>query len=57
MLLVLVLTFKKNICKHMMGIAILEGKYHVPDQAKDIPVNEKRKRGRPAKARKALIVQ
>ncbi len=40
-----------------MGIAILEGKYHVPDQSKDIPISEKSKRERPAKARKALIVQ
>jgi hypothetical protein len=41
----------------LVPIAILESKYVVTDEAKTIPINQKRKRGRTAKAQKALIVQ
>jgi hypothetical protein len=40
-----------------MGVAIIENMYIVPDEAKTIPINRKRKRGRPAKVKKALIVE
>ncbi len=44
---------------HLMGVAIIENMYIVPDEAscKTIPINRKRKRGRPAKVKKALIVE
>ena len=48
---------KKNICKHIVGIAILKGFCDVPVEAKCIPIGAKPKRGRPSKAKKAFIVQ
>ena len=49
--------FKSYICKHICGIAIIQNLLAVPPEAKNIPLGEKRKRGRPPKAKKALIVQ
>jgi len=50
--------FKKSYtCKHIVGIAILTKILQVPPEAKNIPIGTKRKRGRPAKAKKALVVQ
>ena len=50
--------FNKNyICKHVVGMAI-RLKYCKPaPAAKIVPIGEKRKRGRPAKAKPALLVQ
>ncbi|CAF1274703.1 unnamed protein product [Adineta steineri] len=50
--------FMKNfICKHVAGMSI-RLKYCKPSAAaKTIPIGEKRKRGRPSKARPALLVQ
>ena len=47
--------FCKNYkCKHVLGIAIRLKKVEVPPAAKNVPLGEKRKRGRPSKASKAL---
>jgi uncharacterized Zn finger protein len=50
--------FLKNyICKNVVGTAI-RLKYCKPSTAaKTVPLGEKRKRGRPAKAKTALLVQ
>ncbi|XP_049880295.1 uncharacterized protein LOC126376791 [Pectinophora gossypiella] len=49
--------FNLYICKHVIGLAI-RLKYVVPPlEAKNIPIGEKRKRGRPSKAKRALIIQ
>ena len=48
---------KQYVCKHILGIAINEGLYDVRPEAKNIPIGEKRKRGRPQRAKRALIVQ
>jgi uncharacterized Zn finger protein len=47
---------KSQICKHVVGIAITRKDYEVPPAAKSVPLGEKRKRGRPAKAKKALLI-
>jgi len=48
--------FKKEyICKHVMGIAISMNKFIVPDNAKNVELGTMRKRGRSAKATKALL--
>lgn len=49
--------FKDNICKNIVGIAIRLKYIDVPIEEKLIPIGSKRKRGRPAKTRRALIVQ
>jgi hypothetical protein len=49
--------FKSYIYKHVCGIAIIQNLFAVPPEAKNIPLGEKFKRGRPAKAKNALIVQ
>ena len=48
---------KQYMCKHVLGIAIIKHKYRFPDEAKTIPLTEKRKRGGLAKSKKALVVQ
>lgn len=48
---------KKFMCKHILGIAIRLKYCCVPQEAKNLPIGSKRKRGRPAKAKKALLVQ
>ena len=49
--------FLKNyICKHLIGIAIRLKMVKPPPAAKDVPINEKRKRGRPKRATRALLV-
>ena len=48
---------KKYICKHITGLAIINKLLVVPPEAKNVPIGTKRKRGRPDKAKKALIVQ
>jgi hypothetical protein len=49
--------FKMYMCKHVIGLSI-RLKYTVPPvEAKNIPLGQKRKRGRPSKAKPALIIQ
>lgn len=49
--------FRKYMCKHILGLAI-RLKYAAPPlEAKNIPIGQKRKRGRPSKAKRALIIQ
>ena len=48
---------KQYICKHIVGIAILRNYFQVSAEAKTVPLGQKRKRGRPAATKKALIVQ
>jgi hypothetical protein len=50
--------FLKNyICKHIVGMAIRLKHCKPPPAAKTVPIGEKRKRGRPAKAKTALLLQ
>ena len=50
--------FMKNyLCKHLIGIAIRGNYCKAPKAIKDVFVGQKKKRGRPAKARKALAIQ
>lgn len=44
-------------CKHIVGMYIRLKLLPVPPEAKQIPMGQKRKRGRPAKAKRALMVQ
>ena len=43
-------------CKHIIGLAIRLKSAKPPPAAKDVPIGEKRKRGRPKQAKKALII-
>lgn len=47
---------KRFLCKHVMGLAIRLKYAKPPPSAKNIPLGEKRKRGRPKKATRALLV-
>lgn len=49
--------FKLFVCAHIIGIAIRLKCAAPPAEAKTIPIGEKRKRGRPAKAKPALTRQ
>ena len=50
--------FLKNyICKHIVGIAIRLKYCKSPATAKLVLINQKRKSGRPAKAKTALLIQ
>ncbi len=48
--------FKTFLCKHIIGLAIRLKYVKPPPEAKQIPIGEKRKRGRPKKAGKALLI-
>lgn len=48
---------KTFMCKHVLGIAIRLKLVTPSFEAKQIPIGEKRKRGRPKKAKKALLKQ
>lgn len=48
---------KHYLCKHLVGLAIRLKYVQPPSEPRAIPIGMKRKRGRPAKAKKALIVQ
>ena len=48
---------KKYMCKHLVGVALRRKYVKAPPSAKDIPIGEKRKRGRPKKSTKALLTQ
>ncbi|XP_077289789.1 uncharacterized protein LOC143913700 [Arctopsyche grandis] len=48
---------KKNVCVHSLGIFIRLGKEKVPNEAKsNLPLGQKRKRGRPIRAKKAILI-
>lgn len=49
--------FKLYICAHIIGIAIRLKIVIAPAEAKSLPIGQKRKRGRPAKAKSALVRQ
>lgn len=49
--------YKLFICEHVVGIALRMKWTTPPPEAKNLPLGEKRKRGRPAKAKRALIQQ
>lgn len=46
--------FKEYLCGHLIGIVLRLKIISAPVEAKTIPIGQKRKRGRPAKARSAL---
>jgi len=49
---------KHNICKHALGMLIRLKVVQAPeDTNKSIPLGQKRKRGRPAKVKRDLLVQ
>jgi len=48
---------KNYICKHVVGMDIRLKHCKPPSAAKTVLIREKRKRGRPAKAKMALLVQ
>ena len=48
---------KNDSCKHILGLAIRLKYCEPPVQAKKGPLGTKRKRGRPALAKKALLTQ
>ncbi len=51
-------SFLKNyICKHIIGMSIRLKYCKPPPEAKNVEIGTKRKRGRPSKAKKALLVQ
>ena len=47
---------KKSQCKHSLGMLIRLKPREAPEAARSLPLGQKRKRGRPAKAKRALIV-
>ena len=47
---------KKRQCKHALGIKIRRKEVAVPPEAKSVPLGQRRKRGRPSKAKQALLV-
>lgn len=48
---------KTYICKHIIGLAVKLNIFELTPQAKSLPLGVKRKRGRPALAKKALVTQ
>jgi len=48
---------KQYKCKHVYGVDIYQKLIEAPEQTKTVPIGQKRKRGRPALARKALLPQ
>lgn len=49
--------FKIYMCVHILGISLRMKFVIAPDEAKALPLGQKRKRGRPALAKAALVVQ
>ncbi|CAF4450207.1 unnamed protein product [Rotaria socialis] len=49
--------FKKLMCKHVVGMAIRLNHCKPPPAAKNVKIGEKRRRGRPSKSKKALLIQ
>jgi hypothetical protein len=50
-------SLKMRLCKHILGMAGRLGYVKLPAVAKNIPIGQRRKRGRPSKSKKALIRQ
>ena len=48
---------KEYQCEHLLALGILYGVYNCPVEAKNVPLGQKRKPGRPAKAKKSLVRQ
>lgn len=48
---------KQYVCKHSLGLLVIMKHAKVPIEAKSVPLGQKRKRGRPAIAKKALLIQ
>jgi len=48
---------KTYTCQHVVGIALRLKYCKAPPEAKNVPLGQKRKPGRPSKAKKALLVQ
>ncbi|RNA28086.1 hypothetical protein BpHYR1_019814 [Brachionus plicatilis] len=46
---------KTNICKHIIGVSSYFKLYTIPLEFKNLPMGEKRMRGAPKKAIKALV--
>ncbi len=44
-------------CKHFVGMAVRLNCCKPPPAAKDVKIGEKRRRGRPSNAKKALLIQ
>ena len=49
--------FKNYICKHVVGMPIRLKYCKPPSAAKTVPIDEKRKRVRPTKAKSALVIK
>lgn len=49
--------FKLYMCEHVLGISLRMKFVVAPDEAKALPLGQKRKRGRPARAKAALVIQ
>lgn len=49
-----VIGFKQYLCEHIVGIALRLKIVEAPAEAKNLPLGQKRKRGRPAKSKPAL---
>ena len=45
---------KRNLCKHVYGLGSFWGLVEMPEAAKAVPIGQKRKRGRPCQAKRAL---
>jgi hypothetical protein len=48
---------KNNKCSHLIGISSILSKCVIPHKAMNIPIGQKRKRGRPANNAVALVIQ
>jgi len=48
---------KLYICKHIVGLAVKLKVFEFLPEAKNVPLGAKRKRGRPALTKKALLIQ
>lgn len=49
--------FKNYVCEHVIGVALRLKIVSAPIEAKNVPIGQKRKRGRPAKSKPALQMQ
>ncbi len=47
---------KNHICKHILAFAVLHKQFKISNEPKNIPIGERRKRGRPALATRALLI-
>jgi len=49
--------FKDYVCKHIIGLAIRQKEVKPPRAVNDVPIGQKRPRGRPRLAASALVIQ